>query len=91
MKRKDCYSVRLQTLWIWSFTLGNREYKVFKPAPLKFISLYEDQPRLVYPNENGVITIEINELERIEMHLSEGNFLLADGTGICGRISIGIY
>jgi len=33
---------------------------------------YEDQPRLIYPNENGVITIEINESERVEIHLPGG-------------------
>jgi len=32
---------------------------------------------LIYPNENGVITIEINELEPVEIHLSEGTRGLA--------------
>jgi Tol biopolymer transport system component len=32
---------------------------------------YEDQPRLIHPNENGVIAIEINVLERVEIYLSE--------------------
>jgi hypothetical protein len=42
--------------------------------PIRIIRGYsnEDQPRLIYPDENGLINIKINELERVEIHLSEG-------------------
>jgi hypothetical protein len=47
--------------------------------PVRIIKGYsnEDQPQLIYPDKNGVITIEINELERVEIHLSEGTRGLA--------------
>jgi hypothetical protein len=47
--------------------------------PIRILKGYsnEDQPQLIYPDENGVINIEINELERVEIHLSEGTRGLA--------------
>jgi Tol biopolymer transport system component len=37
----------------------------------------EDQSQLIYPDENGVITVKINELERVEIHISWGTRGLA--------------
>ncbi|MGD2087347.1 MAG: Ig-like domain-containing protein [Candidatus Aminicenantes bacterium] len=38
---------------------------------------YEDYPQPIYPEENGVIEVKIKELERVEIHLSEGTRELA--------------
>jgi hypothetical protein len=42
--------------------------------PVRIIKGYsnENQPQLIYPGEDGVITVKVNELDRVEIRLLEG-------------------
>jgi hypothetical protein len=50
---------------------GSREKRVTCLEPVDVIKGYarDVEPRMLYPDDNGMITIEINELERLEIHL----------------------
>jgi hypothetical protein len=43
----------------------------FHPVRIKKGSNPNTKPEVVYPNERGIITIEIKELERVEIHLCD--------------------
>ena len=57
----------------------------YNPEPIEFTKGYQRNapPQTAYPDHNGIITIEIRELERLEIHLAgtRGLAALSDYTG----------
>ncbi|HLP45793.1 MAG TPA: hypothetical protein VK469_07605 [Candidatus Kapabacteria bacterium] len=51
--------------------------------PVKISKGFKENPEVpeMYPGENGIIEIEIKELERIEIHLTNGDCTLFNYTG----------
>ena len=62
----------------------------YNPEPIEFTKGYQRNPapQTAYPDHNGIITIEIKELERLEVHL-EGTRGLAPLSDYTGYLVVG--
>ncbi len=62
----------------------------YNPEPIEFTQGYQRNtaPQKAYPDQNGIITIEIKELERLEIHL-EGTRGLAPWSDYTGYLVVG--